>query len=1132
MTQFFKRLTQVFLCLAGILVLSFFFRLSEPATIFFWLWGLGATGLFFVKVVRPWFCEWRTRKVEPPYRFYSFVCLVLFVALILAVSLFNIFSTSLYTLYKNPTYDNLPTRLDLYPPLLGLPGQVNAMALNANGNQLVAGGAEGRIRFWTASQKDFAGPVELPKSDYTPYTKYPDEFLSIAHSPDGALLAFGSADRTIRLLNFRHPLLVHQLLEHKAPVRVLAFSPDSLLLASGSDDKTVILWRVGDGLVWRKLEKHTAPISALAFSRDGKTLATASEDGVIHLWQVSDGNYLGKIDHAEKILAMVFVPDGAELLSLNQMRNLRRHRVSDKSLINEMYQDRREPITSAAFSRDGGYFITGDSDKKVRLWETQNPPPPTPTRNPRATATPGPSPTPLKPAMYTYAGHEGTITSLAFDPTGDYFVSGSDDKTVRVWKVIESKVVQVLAEHDERVLAVSFSPNGKSVASASAEKKIRVWQWAEKRITQHFDGALDPVIRVAFSADPVFIFAATRGGTLRRWNIADQLLLRELTWEPYPLTSLAAHPLDSNRVVVGNAQGAVRYYQMTESAYREIKPFSDAVTSLAYSPDGVVLAIGSVDREIQLWKDTTEFLRLPRQKGTVTQLLFAPNGKVLASASTDGSTFLWSSDANGITATKPITLAASGIVNVMTFSRDSKFIITGSDDNQIRVWNVEDGALMDAVDAQAKSIHTLGITQNNTVIAAGDGNEFPSIQAWGAINLRDMQDAFSTYALHRFWLRPTLLRLFWATILGFILSAGVVWLLVSGYSALAARVMQAEHQDITVQQAQRWIMDVQLGIHKIEQYVANNDLKTLRPAVGDLARLGGPGVLIVEEGHAVVLQKSGRVTRVVGNGVTWLEPFERASMVVYLPVRPEKVVVKNVMTLDKMELGSVEVSVFHRVDRGHPTGSSGQYQFDEKLIREKIWSPKGGDWTSAVNSISASIIRDVVAQYNFEDMIAIAGDARQKLTNDLKDTINARTINVLGVEIVVATIGAIEISASARAALEKKIIAELDRQAQVISAEADKETRAREGEGEALKFRRMEQERTSLRKEFFKQLVDPLNNAEGMPFHNEELAKRYMQLIEKYLDVEALEKIAQSEGQKTFIVGDNRGFTGSVDDSK
>jgi WD40 repeat protein len=139
---------------------------------------------------------------------------------------------------------------------------------------------EERERLEHPARSSPLGPVE-PVLSSTPkcvaLTGHTKSVSSVAFSPDGALLASGSFDTTVRLWRVSDGATVRTLLGHSDLVRSVAFSPDGALLASGSRDKTLRLWRVVDGAPVRTLKGRTEwfnGIDNVTFSPDGALLAS------------------------------------------------------------------------------------------------------------------------------------------------------------------------------------------------------------------------------------------------------------------------------------------------------------------------------------------------------------------------------------------------------------------------------------------------------------------------------------------------------------------------------------------------------------------------------------------------------------------------------------------------------------------------------------------------------------------------------------------------------------------------------------------------------------------------------------------------------------------------------------------
>jgi WD40 repeat protein len=69
-------------------------------------------------------------------------------------------------------------------------------------------------------------------------------------------------------------------------VNALAISPDGQVLASGSADKTIKLWHLATGQLIRTLKGHLSSVNSIAISPDGETLVSGSADKTIKLWRV------------------------------------------------------------------------------------------------------------------------------------------------------------------------------------------------------------------------------------------------------------------------------------------------------------------------------------------------------------------------------------------------------------------------------------------------------------------------------------------------------------------------------------------------------------------------------------------------------------------------------------------------------------------------------------------------------------------------------------------------------------------------------------------------------------------------------------------------------------------------------
>jgi glucose repression regulatory protein TUP1 len=121
-------------------------------------------------------------------------------------------------------------------------------------------------------------------------------------------------------------------------------------------------------------------------------------------------------------------------------------------------------------------------------------------------------------------GHEQDIYSLDFSRDGRIIVSGSGDRTARIWDMAEGVCLHVLRvndidQKDPGVTSVAISPDGRLVAAGSLDKMVRVWDTQSGQMMERFEGHKDSVYSVAFMADGKSVVSGSLDKTLRLWQL-------------------------------------------------------------------------------------------------------------------------------------------------------------------------------------------------------------------------------------------------------------------------------------------------------------------------------------------------------------------------------------------------------------------------------------------------------------------------------------------------------------------------------------------------------------------------------------------------------------------------------------
>jgi WD40 repeat protein len=113
----------------------------------------------------------------------------------------------------------------------------------------------------------------------------------------------------------------------------------------------------------------------------------------------------------------------------------------------------------------------------------------------------------------TVQGHSGPVWAVAATPDGRQAISGSDDKTLKLWDLETGKVVRTLEGHSGRVYAVAVTPEGAQAVSASGDHTLKVWELDSGLCLATFT-ADAPILSCAVARDGVTIVAGDASGAV------------------------------------------------------------------------------------------------------------------------------------------------------------------------------------------------------------------------------------------------------------------------------------------------------------------------------------------------------------------------------------------------------------------------------------------------------------------------------------------------------------------------------------------------------------------------------------------------------------------------------------------
>lgn len=301
---------------------------------------------------------------------------------------------------------------------------------------------------------------------------------------------------------------------------------------------------------------------------------------------------------------------------------------------------------------------------------------------------------PRIPKVQRLEGHTERIWTVAFDPNGQFFASGSFDKTIRLWDRSSLREVRRLNIYGDSVSSLVFSPDGRLLASASYRisppftgSTLSLWEVASGQELRRFTGHTRWVMSIAFSPDGKLLASGSDDGTARLWDVNSGNELRQLKGHTYGVKSVAFSP-DGRLLAAAAGNETVKVWEVKNGKQaRSLKVAYPPIA--AFSPEGR-LVISKTQGEIQLLDVATWSVvrRLVLRDGHLSSIAFDRNGRHLAVGDGDGLRLLDIADGRETWRLVDQTILQQGQI---TFSPDGRLLVWAGRDKRLRVWESNSG---------------------------------------------------------------------------------------------------------------------------------------------------------------------------------------------------------------------------------------------------------------------------------------------------------------------------------------------------------------------------------------------------------------------------------------------------------
>jgi WD40 repeat protein len=298
----------------------------------------------------------------------------------------------------------------------------------------------------------------------------------------------------------------------------------------------------------------------------------------------------------------------------------------------------------------------------------------------------------------TISAHSDWVRCLSFTPDGTKLVSGSFDKTIKLWHLATGTAIQTLNDHQKGVFALAISADGKLLASGSWDELIKLWNLETGTLLENLTQHQASVRSLAISPDSNTLISGSFDRTIVLWNLPDGTVSKTIT-DDEPIAAIALSA-DGKFVASTGDNGTVKIWSLASGqSLAESSGNKHCIGSLAIDPTGRTIAAGTVNGYIVLWQLQNIDNGLPLQieltqtikahAGQINACIFSPDGQYLITGSVDGKAKVWyrGEDLRFRDKARSILRGDPGrSVMSVAISPQSQLIAIGGADGTIQLW--------------------------------------------------------------------------------------------------------------------------------------------------------------------------------------------------------------------------------------------------------------------------------------------------------------------------------------------------------------------------------------------------------------------------------------------------------------
>lgn len=524
-----------------------------------------------------------------------------------------------------------------------------------------------------------------------------------------SMVVTGGSDNLVKIWDINSGELISSLAGHTGWIRAVFTNISARLCVSASDDGTLIIWDLVENAIIGKLVGHAGPVRACSISANGKIIVSASSDGTLKLWETESQEIIHTFEgHSGSVNCCTFINDDTAIVSGGADRLLRIWDVVTGSCLHEL-EGHDGSIRAIDIASDNNTCVTASDDHALRVWSLAE-----------------------RCCLRELKGHERSVRDCAISRDGTHVVSaGGDDSSIILWQVRDGTILRRFFGHDSWVMGCDIADRSGLMVSTSVDGTCRIWNISNGSRRKTLEGSPTLLWSCCVGQDRgilggvdgvVTIIDLSTSDPTSREN-AHSGCIRKVNWlKDYLSFGICS---DDHSLTISNINGLPDGKLEHTAGVRAFAATSDACT----------LVTSTFNRNLCRWDIAAENARLMASvmiaDGIVQDCLFidVEGVETLLTVASSGKAMTWTRDLvlkrEIVVGTSPLTCCAfepaSKLVAIgaedgsitwldtagstrrieghrewvtdLSFSADGMFLASASDDQTVRVWNLEGTAV-------------------------------------------------------------------------------------------------------------------------------------------------------------------------------------------------------------------------------------------------------------------------------------------------------------------------------------------------------------------------------------------------------------------------------------------------------